>query len=220
MAYTSDDIFFGKKKFDKIKHDLTGLGWVFPGLASNMRNQKNISSITVQDPPGELYVMQHSIKKLESTVVGEVSTLVKVKADIWKIKQSEVLKHVVDMMNEKNDKNIVLLHDLKLDTKQLESSLMKITDKTIVTFPPPTRTLKTYSYLKTFIENGNHILVTKDKHFSGCEASNVIYITESGSVYNTRSSFMRAVENLIIIEIKHRSREILFTGLKEDNTFL
>ena len=162
----------------------------------------------------------------------------------WPKKKPRVLKHVVELMNEKNNKNVVILHDKINKSKEIESELKKITKKTIVTYPSPKNKQHGRSNLQTFIENDNQILVTRDKYFNGSEASNVIYITTRGSSLSirgitgsiggilkeqfvgnmksgTRSSFMRAVEHLVIVNvIKGSADQAIFNGLKEDNRFL
>ena len=93
-----------------------------------------------------------------------------------KTKKLEVLKHGLDLMNKKNDKNDVVLCDMHVNTKEVESELMKISNKTIVSYPCLQNKQKGETNIKTFIENGNHILVTPMKYFGGAEASNVMYI--------------------------------------------
>ena len=217
-----------KPKFEDMKYELTRLGWVLPELCSNMRNQKNISRVTVK---GNIEIskyrnikMQDSITKLKSlsTVVGEVPTLVRIKKVDWGTKKTEVLKHVVDSMGKTNNNNLVILHDDEFKSRDIESEIKKITNKTIVTYPSPKNKQKSRRDIKNFVEKGNHILVTRDKFFRGSEASNVLHIITKLLLYtqgNVRSSFMRAVEELFVIQVITGSEDDEFNGLKEDNTF-
>ena len=172
---------------------------------------------------GTIYEMTDFIKHLKSgsTVAGEVPTLVKVKERHWPSKKLDILKHVIELMGEKNNKNAVILHDSRNNSQDIQNELMKITTKTIVTYPAPKNKQqnKTNS-IKQFFENGNHILVTRQNYFNGCEASNVIYITSSG-YSGMRSSFMRAVENLIVVQLLPPIKaQFTLKGFKEENKFM
>lgn len=243
-----DDVF--KAKFEEMKNDLFRLGWLLPILSVNMRNQRNISSVTVQGGghggekhyghkelkyassqwalqlkyhhknQTEMTQIQESIKKLScsSTVVGEVPTLVNVYHKEWLPKKLQVLKYAVDLMSRKNDKNIVILHENSIDSDEIDSELIKISNETIVTYPSTKNKQQGRSDIKSFVENGSHILVTKNKYFNGAEASNVIFIAHSD--IGVRSSFMRAAENLIIVNIFNGyNSDYRFNGFKNDNTF-
>ena len=211
-------------KLEEMKHELTGMGWVLPELAVNMRNQKNISSVTVKSDD-IIFEVQASIRHLQSgsTVVGEVPTFVRVKGGDWAKKKAEVLKHVLELMKKKNDKNIVILHQFDIKSKDLKNELTKISNIQIVTYPSSKNKQQNRSVIKNFVENDSHILVTRDKYFNGAEASNVICINSHDSLYaeggNKINSLMRAVEQLTFINVESEY-SFNFDGVKEDKTFL
>ena len=65
--------------------------------------------------------------------------------------------------------------------------------------------------------------MAQDKHFSGSEASNVLYISPSinwSERKYVRSSLMRAVEQLFVIELIGGLSYDQLNGFKEDNTFI
>ena len=219
-AFVSDDF---NTAFEEFKNHLTEQGMVLPVLSTNMRNQKNIVSVTVQGGYVD-YKVKDFIKKLEcgSTVVGEIPSLVKIKRHDWATKKCEVLKHVIDSMKKKNNKNIVVLHGAQLKSEDLKSDLINITNKTIVVYPTPKNKQQGIANIQTFIQNDNCILVTRSRYFNGSESSNVIYIEKADGVTSTRSSLMRAVEHLTIIQIINNAtiNDYTYTGMKEECKFL
>ena len=95
-----------------------------------------------------------------------------------------------------------------------------ITNKTIVSYPSSCGSKKqSIDNVISFSEQNNHLLVAEKKYFDGCEASNVIYLI-SGDNGGIRNSFMRAVQNLICIQVlQSTSIAADLKGMKEDSTF-
>ena len=57
-------------------------------------------------------------------------------------------------------------------------------------------------------------------YFGGAEASNVMFIYDNYYGLNQRNTIMRAVEQLVIIEVvRNDSKPSHFTGLKEEKKF-
>lgn len=101
-----------KKELNKMKSELTKVGWGFPQLEANMRNQVNISNIKVETTDG--FQMQYSIEKLRSAtnVVGDIPTLIKVREGKigkigrdWNKKKGAILEHCLKEMDGKDNKN-------------------------------------------------------------------------------------------------------------------
>ena len=201
-----------------MKSELTKEGWVLPQLEANMRNQVNISNIKVEGGAG-VYNMQTSIEILRSAtnVVGEIPTLIKVKnLSDWYRKKEAILKHCVKEMNDKDNKNMVVLFDDWSGFKYVGSDLKRlIKDKTVVEYPSKHNKQKGQQNIRDFIEKDNHILLTEDRFFNGCEASKVLFLIWSS--HGVRNSLMRGVKNLICVDIGGYAK---IDGVKKDNRFL
>jgi hypothetical protein len=202
--------------FKETKEELARNGCILPTLEANMRNQVNIANIKIVE--GGENAMQSSINKLTpaSSVVGEMPVIFNSKYGDWDNKKESILKHVINIMETKNTKNIAILHDETFKSEDIENTLKdKIEGKTIVTYPSSCKNkIQNIENVKKFCEQNNHILVTKNKYFDGCEASNVIFINffEAG----VRHTLMRAVQNVIYIYV---GGGVKITGMKENNTF-
>ena len=135
----------------------------------------------------------------------------------------DVLKYCVKKIEGKSEKNIVILHDESmLDTHDIEQSLKRvIQNKTIVTYPSYYHTRQqNLENVKNFSQQTNHILITKNRYFNGCEASNVVFLNDGP--LGTRNPLMRAVENLICVQLVDYWSDGLdpvIKGMKEDNRF-
>ena len=237
-----------QKAFKETKEELEKKGWILPTLEANMRNQVNIANINVEGNSVYARKMQSSINLLPSasSVVGEIPSLVNIESEDWDAKKEELLRHCIEKIQQKSDKNIVILHDDHPYFKDLEKTLKKvIKNKTILTYPSPfqnkpknvqIRTLKNVIKNKQnlrypspsqnkkqnvqnvldFTIQNNHILVTKYKYFNGCEACNLIYLN-STSYSGVRNPLMRASQNVILIQVGVYCAKI--KGMKEDNSF-
>ena len=217
LADTSlvDDDF--KEELNKMKSELTNEGWALPKLDANMRNQVNISNINIELGVS-YYAMQSSIKKLRSAtnVVGEIPTLIKVR-DIrdWNKKKDAILEHCLKEMDEKDNKNLVVLFEEWFGVKDIDSDLKRlIKDKTVVEYPSREDKQKGIQNIKDFIEKDNHILVTEAKYFNGCEASKVLFLAYYGK--GVRNALLRSVKNLLCVEVGGLTT---INGMKEDRRF-
>ena len=228
--------------FGELKQELKNDGWILPELKANMRNQVNIAKIAVERGAGQ-FPMQTTIEKLKtgSSLVGNIPFLFKVQIADWKYKKDEVLKHCIELISLKSDKNIVILYQSMKYFQQSSSSKISmnnsmlpnsnpfilkdvaydikrvIPNKNIVSYPSTDNKRESASNLKDFVEKSNHILVTKDKYFKGCEAPNVIFI--SGSHCGIRNNLLRAVQNVIYIQITD-GKEAKINRMMEDDRFL
>ena len=205
-----------KEELKTMKMDLKKSGWILPTLKTNMRNQINISKINVEGTPG--YDMQTCIKKLkaETNLVGDIPIFIKVnyKSD-WNKKKNTILKYCIEEINKKDNKNIVILFDDSDGFKDIGKDLKGlIKDKTIVEYPLKQDKVKGISNVKDFIEKDNHILVTPQRYFNGCEASNIIFLShfEQGM----RNSLLRGVKNITCVKVANLAK---IEGMKEDNRF-
>ncbi len=214
--------------FKDAKKTLSTKGWILPTLDANMRNQKNISNLNIKQGRYGNSKMQSSITKLGSgsSVVGEVPTLFKVQLSDWHQKKEAVLEHCIKEMEKKNNKNIVILHDGTSKFKDIEHTIKRIiSNKTIVSYPSICKDKqKSIDNVISFSEQMNHILITKDKYFNGCESANLIYLTYNTSV-GVRNSLMRAVENVIYVQLtggretENSGYYPEIEGMKIDNRF-
>ena len=203
---------------NEMKNELTEEGWIFPCLQANMRNQVNIANINAEFNAVYPEKMQSSIEKLKpaSTLVGDVPLLFKVKEDQWERKKEEVLKQCIELMAEKNGKNIVILFDndnLFEDVADVIKRVVK--DKTVVPYPSYKSEKEDIENVKIFVENTNHILATKQHYFDGCEAPNIVYLCSKGFL-GLRNYLLRGVENLICVQL---SDDFELKGMKEDRRF-
>ena len=96
--------------FGELKQALKNDGWILPELKANMRNQVNIAKVEVKRGAGQ-FPMQTTIEKLKtgSSLIGNMPFLFKVKIADWRFKKDEVLKHCIELISLKSDKNIVIL---------------------------------------------------------------------------------------------------------------
>merc|ERR1712133_314598 len=96
--------------------------------------------------------------------------------------------------------NVVILHDGKSWFKDVGKDLKRlIKDKTVIEYPSNEGKQKDIQNIKDFIEKDDHILVTRNDYFNGCEASNIIYLNSYLS--GIRNSLMRGVKKLILVDV-------------------
>jgi len=199
-----------------MKEELAKDGWILPQLESNMRNQINISNINDESSGG--WEMQSSIQTLKSgtNIVGELPIHFKVRSHSeWEKKKDNILNYCVQEMNKKDKKNVVILHDDGSCFKDVGKDLKRlIKDKTVIEYPSNDGKKKDIQNIRDFIEKDDHILFTKRDYFNGCESSNIVYLNDSTD--GLRNSVMRAVKNLILVDVGNRSG---VGGMKEDKRF-
>lgn len=206
-----------KEAVQEMKEESRKNGWIIPTLQANMRNQVNIANIKVER--GNIRTeMQDSIEKLKSgsSLVGEVPLLFKVKDNDWDKKKGEVLKHCIELMNRKSDKNVVVLFDwFMTDVTNDIKRVMK--DKKVVAYPSKQDKEEGISNVKDFVEKDDHILVTEVQYFNGCEAPNIIFLSCSRA--GLRNCFLRGVQNVITIQLTD-NQDAELKGMKVDDRFL
>ena len=151
----------------------------------------------------------------------------------WDKKRHEVLKHCIDLLSSKNNKNIVVLfnpeftpwggdkfsnelHEYKLvdDIKQVAQ------DQKVVIYPSRITKENGIANIRSFTENKNHILVTEEQYFNGCETSNLIYLfcgypRKAG----IRNCILRGIQNVICIQHEYAAEDCRIEGMKEDYRF-
>jgi hypothetical protein len=197
---------------DDAKQELSKQDFTLPCLQYNMRNTKQINNVKVKES-GSVSKMQETIQKLEcgnSSVVGEVPILLQLKGEKdWNEKKNKILKHYIQLIKKKNIKNIVYLHDKWAKSKDIERILEEVMEnQTIVSYPSDKGKEKGKQNIKDFSEKPNHILVTQDRYFNGCEAANVI-CTRIGfytGFEGLRNQMMRGVERFILIDVSERTK--------------
>ena len=203
----------------EMKEELKKEEWTFPTLQANMRNQVNIANVNVEQ--GSLArEMQSSIEKLKSgsSLTGEVPLSFKVYFRDWKTKKDEVLKHCFELMNQKSEKNVVVLWDDDSYFKDVANDIRRmIKDKKVVSYPSTKSGQEGISNVKNFVEKNDHILVTEGRYFSGCEAANIIFLTYC--LAGMRNFTLRGVQNIICVQITGTG-EAKISGMKEDKRFL
>ena len=169
-----------KEALTEMKDELKKEEWIFPTLQANMRNQVNIANIEVEKG-SSANEMQSSIEKLKSgsSLVGEIPLLLKVGQNEWKTKKDEVLKHCFELMNQKSEKNVVVLWDRNYYFKDVADDIKRvIKDKKVVSYPSEKSEQEGILNVKNLVEKKDHILVTKSHYFNGCEAANIIFLNK------------------------------------------
>merc|ERR1712198_496392 len=112
-------------------------------------------------------------------------------------------------------KNVVILHDFDSYFKDVGKDLKRlIKDKTVIEYPSNEGKQKSIQNIKDFIEKDDHILVTRNDYFNGCEASNIVFLHYLWS--GIRNGLLRGVKNLILVDIRGYAK---ISGMKEDNRF-
>ena len=203
-----------------MKEEMQTDGWILPALQANMRNQVNIANVQVEKGNLSTHKMQSSIELLQSgsSLIGEVPLLYQVKACDWDQKKDEVLQHCIDLMSQKSEKNIVVLWDSDHRFQDIVDAIKRvIKDKNIVAYPSKQRKEDGVSNIKQFVEENDHILVTRNKYFNGCECPNVIFIASANE--GLRNNVLRCVQNIICIQLTVFDVAKV-NGMKEDNRFL
>ena len=125
-------------------------------------------------------------------------------------------------MSQKNEKNIAVLWDVDYKFEDVADDIKRVTkDKKVVAYPSKQSKEEGISNVKQFVEESDHILVTRNYYFNGCESANVIFLTygEEG----IRNSILRGVQNIICIQlicVTFSGYEPKMNGMKEDNRFL
>ena len=207
---------------EEMKEEMKMNGWILPTLNFNMRNQVNIANVQIEK--GTSFVeMQYSIEKLKSgtSLIGEIPILFKVHNRNWDKKKDEVLKHCIELMSQKSDKNIVILWDNDSVFKDIADDIKRvIKDKTVVSYPSKQSKKEGISNVKQFVEKSDRILVTQDYYFNGCESANAIFLyCGSGGI---RNGVLRGVQNILCIQLRAGGAGAFnpkINGMKEDSRF-
>ena len=210
-----------EKAVKEMKEEMKRNGWILPTLSANMRNQVNIANVQVEQG-SEGCKMQSSVEKLKSgtSLIGEVPILYPMTSSDWDEKKGNVLKHCIEWMSQKSDKNIVVLCDWHTFKNVTDDIKRVIKDKKIVVYPSRQSKEEGISNVKQFVEKPDHILVTHYRYFNGCESANVIYL--KGNDDCIRNRVLRGVQHILCIHIMRvgHGREAKIHGMKEDNRFL
>ena len=144
--------------------------------------------------------MQHQIqatKHVSCGKVGQVPILVRIKETEWRKKKSEVLSYCLNLLEEKQDGNIIILHDEKVSSSnEVESILKRITNREII-LGDHWRGMS--SDVEVLDQANEQITVVTEKHFTGCEANSAIYLTFNEDSFI--NSLTNRVPNLICIQV-------------------
>ena len=120
-------------------------------------------------------------------------------------------------MSKKNDRNIVVLWDTWHFKDVADDIKNTIKDKNVVSYPPKHSKEDGTLNIKQFVEKSNHILVTRDLYFNGCECANVIFLTDWFK--GIRNSILRGVQNILCIQVTDVGYEARMNGVKKDDRF-
>ena len=157
-----------------------------------------------------------------------VPILVRVKENEWKNKSQEVLKYCINLLDAMHDSHIIILYDDNfMSLSDVESTLETITNRDIVC---ANNSIKMSSDVNLLEQKKDQAIIVSDKNFIGCEASNVIYLTND--VGYLMSSLTKRITNLVCIHVLQGLNTLgnlynltrfedndSFKGIKEDNTF-
>ena len=144
--------------------------------------------------------MQHQIeatKYVSCGTVGQVPILVRIKETEWTKKKSEVLSYCLNLLEEKQDGNVIILHDEKVSSSnEVESTLKRITNRKIILGD---NWRKMSSDVEILDQANDQITVVPKDDFTGCEACNAIYLTFNEDCFI--NSLNNRVPNLICIQV-------------------
>ena len=201
VSIASDDF---KLKWDDAKKELEKQNFIFPCLQYNMRNTKQINNVKFKNA-SPFWNMQETIQYLEcgnSSVVGQIPTMLKVTYDDWAKKRKEILKYSIQVIKKNNERNIVLIHIRDFKSKDIANDLETVlTSQTILTYPCGGEKEKEKQIIKDFSEKPNHILVTPYNYFNGCEAVNVIFVHNDSNLDGLRNQMLRGCENFVLVNV-------------------
>lgn len=208
--------------FKDLKKNLSSNDWLLPNLNANMRNQKNIYNISVKgSSQSKTDTCNTALSRLRigSTVIGELPFLLKIRRHHWSEKETELLNHAVKLIDQKSERNIIILHDASFSSCGIENTLKEVLrNKTVLSYPYPGNNPEGIKNFQDFCEKKNHLLVTQVNYFNGCEAPNVIYLSEGG--FGIRNAMLRAVERLVcVLRLLPNDTFVSISGVKEDNSF-
>jgi len=124
--------------FQEMTEEMKRNGWILPTLKANMRNQVNIANVQIEDRYGQESNMLSSIVKLTSgtSLIGEAPILFNLREYDWDEKKDEVFKHCIELMSQKNDKNIVVLWNRSRFKYIADTIKRVIKDKEVVLIHP------------------------------------------------------------------------------------
>ena len=172
---------------------------------------------------------RQTTKYVSCGTVGEVPIVVRITEIDWRKKKNEVLRYCINLLDDKQDSNIVILHDNNLpSSKDVVAVLTTITNRNIILGSDSAKMFSDVKWLNG--EKNDQIIVTTEKDFVGCEASSAIYLTFNDDGFI--NALMKRIPNLICIQVLQglntlgniynltRFAEIAeIKGIKEDNTF-
>ena len=173
-------------------------------------------------------------RKSENSIKGSCGTvenlpiLVRIKEREWTNKKQEVLKYCINLLDLKLDSHIVILYDDNFSSlSDVESTLKTITNRDVI----HGEDFKKVSSDDISLEQKkDQAIIVSDKNFVGCEARNVIYL--SNDVNCLMNSLTKRIPNLVCIHVLQGLNTLgniynltrfedngNFKGIKEDNTF-
>ena len=134
------------------------------------------------------------------------------------MKKYEVLRHCIELISQKNEKNIVVLWDCLSSNysrfMEIEDDIKNVAkDKKVVAYPSKYVNVG-ISNIKQFVEKANHILVTQNLFFNGCECANVVFLTDGFK--DIRNSILRGVQNILCIQVTNVGYEARINGVKKE----
>ena len=238
LADTVRSTFDFNTTFKKMKDKLSHEGFHIVGMSSNMRNAKQIAQLRV-DRPGSGYKMKQIIPCLPpTTVMGTIPKIIQFDEINLKKHLGPAVYQALHLLSKQNAKNCVILHDNDLNSFVIKKTLMDELEKGVEKEGSEDdflNKIKTHpdliyvypDYLEEpldqleFLNNPNYILVTHAKYFVGCEAPNVILCVSSSSPsLSVRCHLMRAVSNLIVIQMIGGGHDLTFNGATVQHAFV
>ena len=168
-------------------------------------------------------------KYVSCGTVEEIPIVVPIREKDWRKKKNEVLRYCINILDDKQDGTIILLHDSNYSSsKDVETALKKITNRKIILGSNSTKLSSDVNSMNS--EKNGQIIVALEKDLVGCEASNAIYLTFNDDSFT--NAMMKKIRNLVCIQVLQglntlgniynltRFAEIAdIKGIKEDNTF-
>ena len=193
---------------EELKQNLAKQGVHLGHFSLNMRNSKEIVQTNAKETSSffeyggpQKNEVDNSIKAIPSTLVGSIPTLIPINQDLLSTKLKQAIKHILeDLAQKTNNGSVIILHDDFSISEEILLEVKKVTERDIIAYPCSEDQATSVEQLRHFLRNNDNILITHEKYFRGCEASNIIFISKSDE--HVRSTITRCIDNLYVVQVQ------------------
>lgn len=214
--------------FTSMMKSLEEEGFHLARLSSNMRNTKEISQVKVDNETRD-WKMNNIMTKLTSSTVGKIPLMILVHKNDFDCETQlgqQAIQHALSSID-KNIENLVVFHDNTFVTTEIKKRLAQATSKDIIMYPAKDSEQSIKDLKRFLVKNkkpvkDEKILLLHEVFFVGCEASNIIYVTNDYNNSSARCSILRATQNLIMVNVfsGDYGNEFTFKGFNVETKFL